>query len=124
MGGDVGEDVRAQVGVLGDDGGVEREGVEVAGGLVVAGVEGGPGGERGEGADGGVQSGVDTVGHGGGSAQSRSRVATWRDHLTGWIAAYERAWRTPGTEALATIFTAEATYRQGPTGNRSSARQP
>jgi hypothetical protein len=37
-----------------------------------------------------------------------------RDHLTGWIAAYERAWRTPGTEALATIFTAEATYRQGP----------
>ena len=37
-----------------------------------------------------------------------------RDHLNGWIAAYERAWRTPGTETLATIFTAEATYRQGP----------
>lgn len=37
-----------------------------------------------------------------------------REGLTGWIAAYERAWRTPGTEALATIFTAEATYRQGP----------
>jgi hypothetical protein len=37
-----------------------------------------------------------------------------REHVMGWIAAYERAWRTPGTEALATIFTAEATYRQGP----------
>lgn len=37
-----------------------------------------------------------------------------RDHLAGWIAAYERAWRTPGTRALATIFTADATYRQGP----------
>jgi ketosteroid isomerase-like protein len=37
-----------------------------------------------------------------------------REHLAGWIAAYERAWRTSGTQALATIFTAEATYRQGP----------
>lgn len=34
--------------------------------------------------------------------------------MTGWIAAYERAWRTPGTEALATIFTPQASYRQGP----------
>jgi hypothetical protein len=37
-----------------------------------------------------------------------------REHLTGWIAAYQRAWRTAGTQTLATIFTAEATYRQGP----------
>jgi ketosteroid isomerase-like protein len=37
-----------------------------------------------------------------------------REHLTGWITAYERAWRTAGTETLATIFTAEATYREGP----------
>ena len=37
-----------------------------------------------------------------------------REHLTGWIAAYERAWRTPGTQDLATLFTPEASYRQGP----------
>ncbi|MFU8855237.1 nuclear transport factor 2 family protein [Micromonospora sp. SL1-18] len=34
--------------------------------------------------------------------------------MTGWIAAYEHAWRTQGTEVLATIFTAEASYLQGP----------
>ena len=34
--------------------------------------------------------------------------------MTGWVAAYERAWRTPGTQALATIFTPEASYLQGP----------
>ncbi|MCM0673321.1 nuclear transport factor 2 family protein [Micromonospora phytophila] len=37
-----------------------------------------------------------------------------RKQVTGWLAAYEHAWRTPGTEALATIFTAEASYLQGP----------
>ncbi|MGC5031312.1 nuclear transport factor 2 family protein [Micromonospora sp. DT229] len=37
-----------------------------------------------------------------------------REQVTGWIAAYERAWRTPGTEMLATIFTEQASYRQGP----------
>jgi ketosteroid isomerase-like protein len=37
-----------------------------------------------------------------------------RRQVTGWVAAYERAWRMPGTEALATIFTADASYRQGP----------
>jgi ketosteroid isomerase-like protein len=31
-----------------------------------------------------------------------------------WIAAYERAWRGPGTDALADLFTADATYSQGP----------
>jgi len=31
-----------------------------------------------------------------------------------WVAAYERAWRAPGTGALAGIFTPDATYRQGP----------
>ncbi|MBL6276588.1 nuclear transport factor 2 family protein [Micromonospora fiedleri] len=37
-----------------------------------------------------------------------------REQVTGWIAAYERAWRTPGTEALTAIFTEQASYRQGP----------
>ena len=31
-----------------------------------------------------------------------------------WIAAYEAAWRSPGTDGLAGIFTPDATYRQGP----------
>jgi ketosteroid isomerase-like protein len=37
-----------------------------------------------------------------------------RDHVTSWVAAYEDAWRAPGTEALARIFAADAIYRQGP----------
>ncbi|TDC72798.1 nuclear transport factor 2 family protein [Micromonospora sp. KC606] len=37
-----------------------------------------------------------------------------RKQVTGWIAAYERAWRTPGTAALAAIFTDGVSYRQGP----------
>jgi SnoaL-like domain len=31
-----------------------------------------------------------------------------------WIAAYERAWRTPGTDALDELFTSGATYRTAP----------
>ncbi len=31
-----------------------------------------------------------------------------------WIAAYERAWRSAGTEPLSELFTEEATYRPGP----------
>ena len=34
--------------------------------------------------------------------------------MASWVAAYERAWRTPGTDTLAQIFTPDATYRQGP----------
>jgi ketosteroid isomerase-like protein len=37
-----------------------------------------------------------------------------RDHVTRWVAAYEAAWRAAGTEALAGIFAADATYRPGP----------
>jgi hypothetical protein len=37
-----------------------------------------------------------------------------RKQVTGWVAAYERAWRAPGTAALATIFTPEASYLLGP----------
>jgi ketosteroid isomerase-like protein len=31
-----------------------------------------------------------------------------------WLAAYEAAWRTPGTEGLAEIFTDDASYLQSP----------
>ena len=31
-----------------------------------------------------------------------------------WLAGYEAAWRAPGTESLATLFTTDATYLQSP----------
>lgn len=34
--------------------------------------------------------------------------------MNDWVASYERAWRAPGTGALAGIFTPEVSYRQGP----------
>jgi hypothetical protein len=34
--------------------------------------------------------------------------------VTAWVQAYERAWRAPGTEQLAELFTPGAIYRQGP----------
>lgn len=37
------------------------------------------------------------------------RDAWWR-----WLHAYEDAWRSPGTERLAALFTQEATYRTAP----------
>lgn len=37
-----------------------------------------------------------------------------RARLQGWIAAYERAWRTAGTEALADLFAADASYSPAP----------
>lgn len=37
-----------------------------------------------------------------------------RTRVSDWIAGYERAWRSPGTDALADLFTADATYAQGP----------
>jgi SnoaL-like protein len=39
-----------------------------------------------------------------------------RAELARWIESYERAWRTAGTEVLATVFTPEATYRSAPFG--------
>jgi ketosteroid isomerase-like protein len=37
-----------------------------------------------------------------------------RDAVTRWIAAYESAWRTLGTDALAELFTPDVTYRTKP----------
>jgi hypothetical protein len=31
-----------------------------------------------------------------------------------WVEAYERAWRTPGTDGLDALFTVDATYRLSP----------
>ncbi|MEP7023245.1 MAG: nuclear transport factor 2 family protein [Actinomycetota bacterium] len=36
------------------------------------------------------------------------------EQVLSWIESYERAWRTPGTTALAELFTPDATYRQSP----------
>ncbi len=34
--------------------------------------------------------------------------------VANWVAAYERAWRTAGTNHLSELFTADATYQMGP----------
>ena len=34
--------------------------------------------------------------------------------IEAWIAGYERAWRTPGTERLEKLFAQDATYRMSP----------
>ena len=37
-----------------------------------------------------------------------------RASVGAWIGAYERAWRTAGTESLGVLFTEDATYRMSP----------
>lgn len=37
-----------------------------------------------------------------------------RQQVVGWVAAYERAWRTPGTDTLGSIFTESASYLRAP----------
>ena len=39
---------------------------------------------------------------------------TDRAMVSRWLASYEAAWRAPGTEGLAEIFTDDATYRHSP----------
>src|SRR2546423_15720370 len=34
--------------------------------------------------------------------------------IANWVAAYERAWRTAGTDPLAELFTPDATYQMAP----------
>jgi ketosteroid isomerase-like protein len=41
-------------------------------------------------------------------------LMTDRAAVRQWLADYEAAWRAPGTEDLARIFTADATYLQSP----------
>jgi hypothetical protein len=38
-----------------------------------------------------------------------------------WLAGYEAAWRSPGTDGLAEIFTDDAVYLHSPTRNLSRA---
>jgi len=37
-----------------------------------------------------------------------------RQDVTEWLADYERAWRSPGIDALEDLFADDAVYRQGP----------
>lgn len=37
-----------------------------------------------------------------------------REAVTRWVEAYERAWRTPGTAALAELFSPDVTYLPSP----------
>jgi hypothetical protein len=41
---------------------------------------------------------------------------TDRASVVAWVAAYERAWRTSGTDALAGLFSEDATYSMQPYG--------
>ena len=49
---------------------------------------------------------------------ARSRICSDTDidraGFKSWIAAYERAWRTPGTETLSGLFAPDATYVNAP----------
>jgi ketosteroid isomerase-like protein len=38
------------------------------------------------------------------------------ERIESWIAGYERAWRTEGTEILGELFTEDASYRMSPYG--------
>jgi hypothetical protein len=40
-----------------------------------------------------------------------------REQLEDWLASYERAWRSPGTDALAGLFARDATYSTAPYEN-------
>jgi uncharacterized protein (TIGR02246 family) len=37
-----------------------------------------------------------------------------RSRVAAWVAAYERAWRSSGTDALTELFTPDAVYLRGP----------
>ena len=39
---------------------------------------------------------------------------TDRAQVSRWLAGYESAWRAPGTQGLAELFTSDASYRQSP----------
>src|SRR5260370_30132437 len=41
---------------------------------------------------------------------------TDRAQVSRWLAGYESAWRAPGTQALADLFTSDASYLQSPYG--------
>jgi ketosteroid isomerase-like protein len=43
-----------------------------------------------------------------------ARVAAAHRHLLDWLESYERAWRTPGTDAIGSLFSEDATYLTAP----------
>lgn len=48
------------------------------------------------------------------SVDERNARAVDRPAVERWIAGYEAAWRSPGTDMLAGLFTADATYLHSP----------
>ena len=47
-------------------------------------------------------------------AEDRQRQPLSRAEASAWVSAYERAWRTAGTEPLWELFTEDAGYRMSP----------
>jgi ketosteroid isomerase-like protein len=43
-----------------------------------------------------------------------AQFAPTRRHVLAWLEQYERAWRTPGTHAIDTLFTDDASYLTSP----------
>jgi hypothetical protein len=48
---------------------------------------------------------------------------TDRAQVTRWLAGYESAWRAPGTQGLAGLFTGDASYLRSPTNRPSLAER-
>jgi hypothetical protein len=46
--------------------------------------------------------------------QRKPLMSLSREGVSAWVAAYERAWRTAGTEPLRGLFTQRAIYRMSP----------
>jgi ketosteroid isomerase-like protein len=47
-------------------------------------------------------------------SDSDARFTATHEHVQAWLDGYERAWRTPGTAALADVFADDATYLTAP----------
>ena len=45
-------------------------------------------------------------------------AAVDRPQIAAWVTAYERAWRTAGTDQLVALFTSDATYQTTPFADR------
>lgn len=65
-------------------------------------------------AGGGLAQAGAVSGGGAGAASAPAGDAALRDRAAAWVAAYEQAWRTAGTVAVAELFADEATYSTGP----------
>jgi ketosteroid isomerase-like protein len=90
-------------------------GLAQAGGAADSAGAGAGGAGTGSAGAGGVGTGgVGTGATGGAAGAGTGGEAALRDRAERWVAAYEQAWRTAGTDAVAELFAEESTYSTGP----------